>query len=183
MAFAAKECSLESRGTGPTDTRYGEPLLGAGIDDYLDRAEAVKECTRRDTRDAWDRREHRFSRRPARPLLAVGRPQASSPLLAAGENLQPQRRVLAVSGADDADAELVDRQERTADRGCAQWPGVEIIAFDEEVRPSRSSAQASDLQPEAALDDRQVQVADGLPLDQRIAHSIVRHRQPLRLCL
>jgi hypothetical protein len=51
--------------------------------------------------------------------------------------------------------------------------GVEVDAFDEQVWPRNRSAKAADLTREAAVHECEVEVADGLPLDDEAARKDV----------
>ena len=161
-----------------TDPRDGEPVLGTGIDDVPDRFEPFEERSCADRRDAGHGGEHRLVRvvpRRALRIVRCGTPTATTPC---AEDLEPGRRVLRTRASNDVDAELADGEQRAADGGGLQRPRVQVVALDEEIWRRVRLTKPSDLWPEPTPDDREVQVAHALPLDQRMPNGVVAGPQP-----
>lgn len=105
----------------------------------------------------------------------------------------PFRRIVGVLGPNDGDAKVGGRKKKPAHCVGAEWASVRRVTFDEQVGPNRRSAQAAELNPQTAPDQREVQVHRGLPLDQGDAlnrvvadrealtpHAYAEQREPVR---
>src|SRR5581483_8758383 len=82
-----------------------------------------------------------------------------------GQHLQPQGRVLRIRRADQTYPELGNGQECATHCRRSKRSPVEPAALDKQIRRASTAGEPPDLWPEAALHDRQVQVAHTLPLD------------------
>jgi hypothetical protein len=67
------------------------------------------------------------------------------------------------------------RSPRCAPRDAS---GVERRSFDEQERPRSGGPQPPQLAPESPRREREVQIADGLPLHERRTRAVVGERQP-----
>ena len=87
-------------------------------------------------------------------------------LLAHGESMKPPRGVALVFTANHREAELGSRQQGASDGVCRQWPVIDVKTFDQQVRTIASRSNISELAEESSCGERQVEVANGLALDQ-----------------
>jgi hypothetical protein len=152
------------------DPRYGAPLFGLGCEDCPYRAESLKEGTGGLKGDAWNRREHRFgslSGRTSRRSVRIHRPTASTVSLPSmGESVEPFGGVPQISGANEADLLIHDREQGAADCLRRHWSIVEIRTFYEQIR-TRIASDQPDLRPQSTLDEREMEISYGLALDDR----------------
>jgi hypothetical protein len=87
--------------------------------------------------------------------------------------IQPQRRLLPVERPDEAYTLLHDGEAGAANGAASQRARFEVWALDQEIRPPTCSAKISELSPESPFRERQVQVGDLFPLDERSAPDFV----------
>lgn len=94
--------------------------------------------------------------------------------------MKPERGVIGIASADDGDAHVRDRKQATADRIRMAWPGVEVVAFDEEKWQHPDVAHPADLRPQSSTRERAVEIGHGLALDQHTAvDAVIARRQGL----
>ena len=91
----------------------------------------------------------------------------SSALSPRAEQTKPECRVGRRARADKRHAQICHRKDRRTNRVRAQRPVVELSSLEQEVRKPSSSPQDSELAPEAACNEIEVQAADRFALDQR----------------
>lgn len=159
------------------DAAYLPPGGFIGIDNCCERTEAAKQRSRgRTGHTGCARQGHLCRPRPEssfRPLRIrrpiFGRCAAS----AVREARKPMRRVRRVLGAEQRDPEICQCETSAANCRRREWTVVEMLPFDEEVGKSRRSSESSELWPEGASDDRQMEAAHSLALDERAASYVV----------
>lgn len=95
------------------------------------------------------------------------------PRHATRQDREPRSGIVGVSGTHDGHPELANGE--TCATYCVGRKGtmIEIAPFDKQVGETRSLTQPSDLGPEPAARDREVQVADVLPLDEHPADRVI----------
>lgn len=153
-------------------------IVVSRIDNCLKTAEAGEQSSRRDRRDVRDRCEHGFDSPLLRPLR-VERPIARTTTSggAAGDAIEPEGRVRSTFASYHGDPNLAGGEQRAPDRCGREWAVVERRPFDEKVRRASCGAKPTELSPDAAGSERQVQIAHGLSLDERTVCLVVPDRQ------
>ena len=150
--------------------------------DGLEAAETTEHGARGHCRDLRNGCENGFCRRvrcQRLRTLRVRRPVGCGlrPCRSASDSVDPQGRVGLGFAPDDRDPVLAGGEERAADRGRRDRPFVEGGTLDEQDRMPRGGAETAELSPETAGRQCAVQIAHGLPLDERMRASVVADRQ------
>jgi hypothetical protein len=79
--------------------------------------------------------------------------------------------------SQDRNAQLGESNERAADGFGSERSRVELRALDEHIGLSGEAPQPIDLKPEAAIDDREMQVTDTFPLDDCAPRLVIADRK------
>ena len=144
------------------------------LHDRCDTSEVSEQRACANGRDVRNRREHCFRSRRLWALsvdrTVARRKRAGRP---ARDAVKPEGRVALCLAAHDCDAILGGREQRTTDCCRADRPGVENRSLDDKERPFSCCAQPPQLPPEPTGDERQVQVAHGLALDDGGATAVI----------
>lgn len=175
----------ERQATTLTDTRYRKPFVGVGCGDSRDASEPLQECMcshRRDTRNGGEN---------GRPHVVVGTLRDLSesrpiPMFACldpvAEANQPARRVLLGLRSQNGNP-LLDRCDAGApDCIGVNWSVCKVRSLDQKHRPRRVLPESANLSPEAAVHEREMEIAHALALDEHpTAHLIVSSRERTQL--
>ena len=155
------------------------PEVGVSrVHDCLQAAEAPEQCTCRHRRDAGNGCEDALCGRRLGPLRVHGAVSARrSPRCAPRDSVDPQCRIGSRLATHDGHAVLGGREQRSANPRCRDRAGVERCSFDEQERPRSGGPQPPQLTPESPRRERQVQIANRLPLHQRQTRAVVGYRQ------
>jgi hypothetical protein len=84
-----------------------------------------------------------------------------------GQSAQPPSCIRGVVGPEDCNTEISDGQPETSDCLLADWTLSKARSLHEQVGPTRSLAQPTDLQPQPSLEERALQIEDAFSLDDR----------------
>jgi hypothetical protein len=90
-----------------------------------------------------------------------------------GQQLEPECRVFWIARPQNRHADLGESEEGASNGLGSQRTGVKVGALDEEIGMSGDRLHAGYLAPEPAIDDRQMQVAHTLPLDENPADLVI----------
>jgi hypothetical protein len=132
---------------------------------------------RADHGNARNSREHGlgYEFRGRFQLLRVHRPipARSCAIRSQREKPEPDGRILVIPAEEERNALTDHRQTRTADRLRPQRAAVEVEAFDEQIWEARRHPQLAYLPPKSSALEREVEIGDGLPLDQYARAEVV----------
>lgn len=172
-SLALIEESLRERmSSDPPDTIHLGPRVRSGREKSLNTSESLEQRTRRRMGDTANTAQHGKPRRQGSATRERPR-HPLPPFLADREPVQPLSRIGWISGADDCDSEIGDREQTAAYRVGMPWAVVDVRTLDEQEREHGCIPYATDLRPEPAASERAVKVRHGLSLDQRPARDPV----------
>ncbi len=172
----------EGRSSLWADPWNGEPIALVGSEHCGEAAEPVEQRASTAGRNPRHCSQHRLSSITTsfRSLRVSRSTTCARPLLQpVGEQEEPERGVILVGCPKRPDPELRQNETRPSDRVRMQRTRVYVAAFEEQVRRSTGLPQATDLRPETALDDRDVEVEHRLPFHERRSGRVIR--DPKRL--